>query len=627
MTGIPETIGKYKIVSLVAKGGMGAVYKAVHPSLRRYVIIKKLTIRGNASIIERFKREAQILLDFNDPRIVHLFDYFQEGSSRYIVLEYVDGMSLDVLIKKRRYLSGPLALLIFLDACKALKYAHEKGVIHRDIKPGNILISKTGEVKLADFGIAATERDETDSALTREGMTLGTPSYMPPEQFENSKNVDKRADVYAMGVMLYEMVTGKKPFPGSLAPETINLIQKGRFVPARKLNPDIPPLVSRLIRKMIRPDPRKRFKDISQAISLIEKFFNRYPVQDIRANLVDCLAKEKHEEPVFRPRTRKRVLAVLLLAFSVAATAGMYTAWTGGHINRIFRGAQLGPVRVRISMPAAVRPSADAVVRAELFINDRADFPDVPGAALRFRVDTASSTDQLSWFVSNQVFLAPGAYRIKVTAEQRIWWQSFRVESYRDLRSREMDELLLEFAYGTPAPRPLVVRTAITDAISGRSLSSSAQVTVQQGNRWVPLSELESGTLRTGAVHRFRAEAEGYYNEVFSLRIGPSQDELELRASLVPLHGTLVLTGPGDQRVAVTLNGSQIFTAGGPDMPSDSFAGYSGDQGSWQLPAGRYELEVAGRKSRTRAAFAIVPEGRTRLRVVSDAGMLSIIRE
>src|SRR5574344_1743568 len=125
-------IGKYKIVSLVAKGGMGAVYKAVHPSLRRYVIIKKLTIRGNASIIERFKREAQILLDCNDPHIVHLFDYFKEGNSHYIVLEFVDGMSLDVLLKKRRYLSGPLALHIFMDACKALKYAHDNGVIHRD---------------------------------------------------------------------------------------------------------------------------------------------------------------------------------------------------------------------------------------------------------------------------------------------------------------------------------------------------------------------------------------------------------------------------------------------------------------------------------------------------------------
>ncbi|HNQ96877.1 MAG TPA: serine/threonine-protein kinase, partial [Treponemataceae bacterium] len=217
MADVPEFIGKYKIVSLVARGGMGAVYKAVHPTLKRYVILKKLTIRGNAVITERFKREARILLDFNDPHIVHLFDYFKEGQAHYIVLEYVDGVSLDVLLKKRGSLSGTFALFILRDVCKALKYAHDNGVIHRDIKPGNILISKTGDIKLADFGIASTENSEADDGLTREGTTLGTVAYMPPEQFSSTKTVDKRADIYAVGVMLYEMVTGVKPFPGSFS--------------------------------------------------------------------------------------------------------------------------------------------------------------------------------------------------------------------------------------------------------------------------------------------------------------------------------------------------------------------------------------------------------------------------
>ena len=139
---IPETIGKYKIMSLVAKGGMGAVYKAVHPSLKRLVIIKKLTIRNNATVKERFKREAQILLDMQSPYIVHLFDYFTEGQSHYIVEEFVDGLSLAQLLDKQVALGTELALLIFHDACLSLKFAHARGIVHRDIKPGNILISK-----------------------------------------------------------------------------------------------------------------------------------------------------------------------------------------------------------------------------------------------------------------------------------------------------------------------------------------------------------------------------------------------------------------------------------------------------------------------------------------------------
>src|SRR5512138_1929577 len=217
-------IGKYKIIGLLAKGGMGAVYKAKHPTLNRTVILKKLTVRGNPQFIERFKREAKIMMDFKHDNIVTVYDHFKEGNSYYIVLEYVDGFSLDELIKRERALPSVLAMYIFLEICEALKYAHDSGVIHRDIKPANVLISRSGQVKLVDFGIAAyEEEEERGEALTAHGMTLGTPSYMPPEQFEDTKSVDKCADVYAMGVVLYEMVTGKKPFPGNFAPDTINM--------------------------------------------------------------------------------------------------------------------------------------------------------------------------------------------------------------------------------------------------------------------------------------------------------------------------------------------------------------------------------------------------------------------
>ena len=170
-------VGKYEVTIKIAEGGMGAVFKAKHPTLNRDVILKKLTLKRSASITERFKREARLMIDFSNDNIVQVYDHFKEGNSYYIVMEFVDGIDLGDLIKKKRYLSNEMALLIFYEICKALKYAHDKNVIHRDIKPDNILISKEGEVKLTDFGIA-TSKDEEEKELTTAGMTLGTPAYI-----------------------------------------------------------------------------------------------------------------------------------------------------------------------------------------------------------------------------------------------------------------------------------------------------------------------------------------------------------------------------------------------------------------------------------------------------------------
>ncbi|MFO8041745.1 MAG: serine/threonine-protein kinase, partial [Alkalispirochaeta sp.] len=251
---IPDSIGKYTVIDRLAQGGMGAVYTAQHPTLERTVIIKKLTLRGNADIRERFRREAQIMMDLRNDAIVNVYDHFREGSFYYIVLEYVDGVSLEGLIRERRYLPDSVALILFREVCRGLAYAHERNVVHRDIKPANILISSRGEVKIVDFGIATIHGGEGsgggeggDAGLTREGMTLGTPSYMAPEQFQSTRSVDRRADIYSLGVVLYEMVTGTRPYPGTLSPQVIAPIQRGRYRAARAVNPKVTPFTNRLI--------------------------------------------------------------------------------------------------------------------------------------------------------------------------------------------------------------------------------------------------------------------------------------------------------------------------------------------------------------------------------------------
>ena len=625
MAVFPEKIGKYEIESLVAKGGMGAVFKALHPTLKRHVIIKKLTLRGSSTIAERFKREARILMDFKNDYIVRVFDHFKEGSSHYIVLEYVDGMSLDQLIKRQRSLSSELALVIFLDACRALQYAHGMGVIHRDIKPGNILISKKGEVKLADFGIASSEEDD-ESGLTKEGMTLGTPSYMPPEQIENSKNVDRRADIYAMGIMLYEMVTGKKPYPGNFAPDTVLLIQKGRYRAARKMNPRVHPFVDKLIRKLIKPDPRKRYQSMDEVIRVIEKYLRRYPVDSIRGVLVDLLADKCKDEPRYRAVPRKKFLLVAILALMAAIGAGGYYAWTEGLLYRYLAPDRYGEIRVVVRVPKAQAEAEDIELRARLFVNDGKDFPEVPDARIVLTRMATEAADPFHSFVSNRVYLKPGSYRLKLLADQDLYWESFYVKPYALAREDGEAATVLQFRLEDRLPRPLAVIPEAHDALSGAPLGDAASFEVYLRGDWRPLAGLAAGELTSGNVWKFRVQAEGYFPEIFSLRITNVQNRLRLYARLVPLPGKLAVDASGGE-YSLTLNGSETVVLGGQEMPQGKIGKAPEGRSEWSLPAGSYELAASRGGNRGAVGFTLAPGGTVRVRVSTEDGNILLKSE
>ncbi|MCB1309886.1 MAG: serine/threonine protein kinase [Leptospiraceae bacterium] len=288
MNAATARVGKYTIHRLIAQGGMGKIYKARHPTLKRDIILKRLNVTGNRTIDRRFLREARLMMDFRHDHIVQVYDHFKEGPFYYIAMEYIDGISLADLIDKHRYLRNDVALLIFYEICKALKYAHDRGVIHRDIKPENILISRRGEVKLTDFGIARAD-DSRLEGLTR-NMTLGTPAYMSPEQLENSSRVDCRSDIYSLGVVLYRMVTGRCPFPGNITPETITLITMGRYRPPQKINPEISGFIRRVIRRAMHRMPQKRYANLNQLIGKLEKKLGRQTdagyIRDVLRNYI-----------------------------------------------------------------------------------------------------------------------------------------------------------------------------------------------------------------------------------------------------------------------------------------------------------------------------------------------------
>lgn len=257
-------VGEYRVVSVIGQGGMGKVYKAIDPRTRRFVIVKQLLAKSPA-LAARFHREAVIMRTFDHPNIVHVHDEFRHGDSSYVVMEFVDGGSLEALIAERGKLPATVAALILRECLRGLAYAHQHGVVHRDIKPDNILLSKGGEVKLVDFGIA-TAMPGASEELTRTGMMMGTPAYMSPEQLTDAKHVDHRSDIYAIGVSLYQMLTGVRPFGSSLSAETVSKIAAGDYTEPTKLNPTIPPPLAQICRRTMETKPRRRYPNCDRIL-------------------------------------------------------------------------------------------------------------------------------------------------------------------------------------------------------------------------------------------------------------------------------------------------------------------------------------------------------------------------
>lgn len=207
-----------EILELVGSGGMGLVYKARQRRLDRVVALKLLApdIAGEAGFAERFAREARALAKLTHPNIVGIYDFGEAGGMYYFLMEFVDGANLRQLLRAES-LDPKQALAIVPKICDALQYAHDKGVVHRDIKPENVMLTLDGKVKIADFGVAKLMRREGNATITLDNKVMGTPVYMAPEQIEHPGDVDHRADVFSLGVVFYEMLTGELPL-GRFAP-------------------------------------------------------------------------------------------------------------------------------------------------------------------------------------------------------------------------------------------------------------------------------------------------------------------------------------------------------------------------------------------------------------------------
>jgi serine/threonine-protein kinase len=263
-------VGSARIVREIGRGGMGVVYEAFQEGLERPVAVKALDTKlaRSKEVVERFRREGRAYARLRHEAIVQVHDIVEKEDGLYLITEFVDGADLARVLAQGGALPPECVALVGARVAEALDYVHFNRLRHRDVKPANVMVSRDGEVKLMDFGIA---KGEEDSSLTRAGMLVGSPSYMPPEVLTGEtqdEEEEKAADVWALGVSLYELLTGEKPFRGKNADELFAAIQRGRFVRVRSLAPDCPRSLARAVERCLSRRPGARAGAAAVARSL-----------------------------------------------------------------------------------------------------------------------------------------------------------------------------------------------------------------------------------------------------------------------------------------------------------------------------------------------------------------------
>ncbi|QGJ70563.1 Serine/threonine-protein kinase PrkC [Planctomycetales bacterium 10988] len=268
-------LGNYKLLGHISKGGMSEVYLAEQVNLRRRVAIKIFppSLIEKSSYLERFYRESRTQAALDHPNIVKAHDFGHEGKIHYLVMEYIDGHDLLQLVKKEGPLSYRRATEYILQTAKALEYAHQQGMIHRDMKPANLMLDGGGKIKLLDLGLARIlDGEEGSLTLKHNENTLGTADYVAPEQTIDSHHVDERADIYSLGGTFYFLLTGHPPFPEGTSVQRMMMHLKEEPADIREKRPDCPESLTSIISKMMAKKPEKRYQTAEELAEVLENW-------------------------------------------------------------------------------------------------------------------------------------------------------------------------------------------------------------------------------------------------------------------------------------------------------------------------------------------------------------------
>ena len=391
---------RYEITQLLGEGGMSYVYKAIDKQLQRTVAIK--TLKPNyveqEKFVERFKREAQTAANLNHPNIVQIFDW-GIGDEPFFVMEYIEGNTLTSIIANKRTISMNDILFIGAQVSSGLQAAHSKGLVHRDIKPGNIMITPEGKVKVTDFGIVSLQNEESD--ITKTGSILGTASYISPEQAQG-KSVSKESDLYSLGTVLYELITGRPPFEGDtpIATATKHITDKPEKLSTYRA--DIPKGIENAVLKLLHKYPKDRFKNAEDLRAVLLQQKTQLQAIQTQENLVDLTS----------PKIKYRfTLPALIISLSIVVG----TIWT---LTRIFDGLPVdGGTQIVVEVPDLTGSSQTEALNDLQSLGfkvgiENSAHPDVPeGSVIRTQPPANTSTNP-DTLVTIIVSVGPEAYPI-----------------------------------------------------------------------------------------------------------------------------------------------------------------------------------------------------------------------
>jgi len=318
----------YQILNTLATGGTAVLYKAIQTSLDRHVVVKRLHshLISDLNFTKRFELEAKAAASLDHENIVRIIDFGSSHDNYYIVMEYIDGMSMKEIMGEHGALDQELALFVAREVCLGLDHAHQHGIVHRDVKPANIMVTSDGQVKITDFGLAKLHQSQTQQTVAN--TLLGTPLYMSPEQAIGD-NVDGRSDLFSLGTMCYEMITGTQPFLGDNYAVVIQNIIHGSIPQPSKLRKPIDGEIESIVMKALSKEPAKRFRTAIEMARAIETVLGQEKIASAKAKLRRLMKGanvcESVSEPISRPkRTRvRRIVPALVTAAAAAAAAIM----------------------------------------------------------------------------------------------------------------------------------------------------------------------------------------------------------------------------------------------------------------------------------------------------------------